>query len=122
MPAPLKQIRSTVAPGVQIAVWANEKGANCTIKKSYKDKDGKYVDSTTFYPSDLAALADCIHQTLAFLAAYRAQGAQQNAQDPSRYNDDEYKRQGVAKKVQQQIEAATKGAMTSDLADDDIPF
>lgn len=77
MPAPLKTFRSTIAPGVQISVWNGEKGSNFSIKKSYKNKEGQWIDSTTFYPADLAALGQCINQALAFADALRYERGEQ---------------------------------------------
>lgn len=108
MPVPIKSIRSCVAPGVQVSIWEGEKGCNFSIKKSYQNKAGEWVDATTFYPADLAALKECIGQALAYVDELRASRPKQGRTE-----------QAVERAVQR---AEAQPAAESAFDDDDIPF
>ena len=68
-----KPIHNIFQSGVDIAIWANDKGgANCTIQKSWKGKDNKYHHGNNFFQSDLAQLILACIKADAWIENYRA--------------------------------------------------
>jgi len=50
---PVKRFRSY---GIEAAVWNNDKGKSVTIQKTYKDSNGEYQSTNTFFPDELPRL------------------------------------------------------------------
>lgn len=63
MPAPLKTFKHADRKSIQIAVWPNDHGMSCSIKKSYKDKaSGEWKDSKYWFQEDIKALGELCHE------------------------------------------------------------
>ena len=69
-----KPIKSFRAGGVEASVWENEaqEGGgtrrSVSVRKRYRDKQGNWKDSTTFFANDLPCLALVAQKAFEFLA------------------------------------------------------
>lgn len=57
MAKPAASLKTAAAPGLQVAIWENERGFSVTIGKRFKTKDGTWSDASSFFASDLPALS-----------------------------------------------------------------
>lgn len=80
-----KQNRSPVKKfwenGVSVAVWKNDKGYSLSIQKSYKDEDGEYQTSESYFPSDALVLAGLLNHAHMWIAEKREQERKDDDED-----------------------------------------
>lgn len=97
MPAPVKTFKHADSKSIQIAVWQNDHGMSCTIKKSYKDKNsGEWKDSKYWFQEDIKALGELCHEAIVWFEG--------EADD------------------QKPVQVSPKAAGAATFDDDDIPF
>lgn len=65
--APIKKF-SLFGSGVELAVWANDKGGvSITMQKRYKDKTGEWKETKYLNPADVAVLSALAAECGAYL-------------------------------------------------------
>lgn len=76
-----------------LALWANFKDnrVNYSIKKTYKDGEGKYKDTNVLFVEDLAALQVLIPRAVAWGDAAKdsKRSEQKGSEPPKTYEDDD---------------------------------
>lgn len=96
---PFRSYSSVIAPTVQIAVWDGDNGPSFTIRKSYKNEKGDWVESSSFFPVEAAAIQALMPKVLKCMeylreermkarAAARASGPAPSQEDPGPGEED----------------------------------
>lgn len=62
-----KPLKKFWKEGASISIWKNEKGLSATVEKTYKDKNGDFKSTKTFFERDLENLALILPEALQWL-------------------------------------------------------
>lgn len=73
---------------IELAVWGSDKGDSYSIQKSYKDKDGKWVQTNFFFASEMPVIKALVDQAVRGMDMTRKSvGTQGPAPRPAASND-----------------------------------
>lgn len=86
---PTKKFRTGVALGVQLSCWVDSNGnSSFQIRKTYKDKEtNEWKQTSSLYPSDLAALAILAPQAIAYADEQKVKASNANGRNSAPRDD-----------------------------------
>lgn len=92
---------------VKSAIWENESRDgntfhSATFSKTYKDKDGKYRDTTRFTGDDVLKLSNLARRTHDRMTYYREKAREERAQDGQSYADQRKKAASAKNRTHEQ--------------------
>ncbi|MFB6075966.1 MAG: hypothetical protein ABEK17_02380 [Candidatus Aenigmatarchaeota archaeon] len=64
-----KPVKAWNLGNVTVSVWNNDGRYSISIKRSYKDKDGKWQDSKSFFPQDISSLNALLEKAQEYILA-----------------------------------------------------